>query len=175
MSTLNHALAQAAVVTAQAIDNLRRDALGTIGQAIDNLRTEVGRLVGQAVDAVRSEVQTLGRAVDGIDLRLSGQLGDVIKSLAPILALNVPLVLPRLLEQVKTMDRECVTPTCGAIKPSLSALNAINQGLVLAGMAVLLGKAIEDPEGAARDMAGTVDGLHNLAESVLGPLTGGRV
>lgn len=106
----------------------------------------------------------------GIDLRLDG-LGQV---LAPVLALDLALVIPQLLTEIKTLRRDCVDPLCGILGPALGALGAVQDVATLAIVGGVVGEAIANPEGTARATASVADEVHSLAADLFGLFTGAR-
>jgi len=166
--TLQRAIASVLHSAYQAIDAARVE----LGNAIDG----VGSTLTDAIDGARTwaegELSTLHDAIDSLDLHLNGRIDGLIGVLTPILALDLARVIPALRTQVDTMERECVKPTCSALGPSLDVWNAINQGVILASVLALTGEAIRDPQGTARTTADLVEGLHDVATSIIDPLAG---
>lgn len=106
----------------------------------------------------------------GIHLELDG-LGQV---LAPVLALDLALVIPRLLTEIETMKKDCVDPLCGVLSPFLGALGSVGDVATLMVVGGIAGEAIANPEGTARATAAVTDEVHSLAAGLFGLFTGAR-
>ena len=156
---------------AQAIDS----ATVTLGHAIDGVRSQLGATIHQLGLAIDAQVAQLTHAIDGLGLRLDGRIDGLVRTLAPILALELTRVIPALRTRVDTMDRECVTPTCNALRPNLDALGALNDGLMMAAILGLAAEAYHDPEGMAQATVGFTNGVASAAETILGDVAGFHV
>lgn len=105
-----------------------------------------------------------------INLKLDG-IGQV---LAPVLALDLAIAIPRIIAEIRTMRRDCVDPLCSVLGPALGSLGAVQDIATLALVGGLVGEAIANPAGTARVVAGAVDTVHSEAADLLGLFTGAR-
>lgn len=131
--------------------------------------------VGVLSAAITAMAATL-RAEWATDLGpINVELGQIGQVLAPILALDLTLAIPRILTEIETMRRECVDPMCNVLTPFLGALGAVTDVATIALVGGLAGEAIANPEGTARATAQVADEVHGLASDLFGLFTGARV
>ncbi len=128
------------------------------------------------LEAAIAGVRTWADTTIGADVKaVEGQITDLAKELAPLLAVPLVQELTQVIERVETMQRECVGPTCNYLKPQLPSLTAIGDAATLGLLIGLLGAAIRDPQGTAQAVAGASGALRSGVDDVLGPLLGVRV
>ena len=126
------------------------------GVAIERGLTDVA---GQARTYVDAQVGPLQQDWAGLQ-----SLGGVAAIAATITGVGA------LAQTLTTTIEDCVRPTCSALPNGLSLFALLGQGVELALIIELLGKAYQQPEQAARDMVGGVSDLRNLAGGVLGAI-----
>lgn len=106
--------------------------------------------------------------------RLTGEVGQLTTAVGTLTAAQLITRLSTLEAEVSTTFRDCVTPQCNVIGPTLGNLAGLaDLGMVLA-LGAFVGEAARDPETVARDVAGAIGGIHDVASGLLGAFTGIR-
>lgn len=109
--------------------------------------------------------------------RLDSLQGELVQLGAVVGTLTAAQLIARVSTLESTLTRtldECVTPTCNVLGPTLPALQGLaNLGMVLS-LGAVVGAAVHDPEGTARDVAGAAEGLHGVAAGLLSTFAGVR-
>lgn len=145
-----------------------------IARVKGDLLSLIAGQVGVVVSAMAALAQTL-RAEWATDLKpIEAELGHIGQVLAPVLALDLALVIPRILTDIQTMRRDCVDPLCGVLSPILGTISAVGDVATLALVGGVVGEAIANPAATAHATAGLADDIHGLAADLFGLFTGAR-
>lgn len=143
-----------------------------LGRAIDNLRTWTHDRIADAVHPISAELAHLGDLVRGLRVDLGTVTGTIMGLLAPIIALDLLRVIPRIITRIDTMERECVDPMCNVITPQIPTLTGLGDIATLLLVGAMVGEAVHDPEGAAQAVGGVVAGIHDGAAGLAGAFAG---
>ena len=155
----------------------------TIAQAIDRAHVELGH----AIDGVNLRIgqtelgllHAIDTAVAGVqswvDVRLRPIEADVAGVKGVVDALPTVATIVGTITAVQVIERiveDCVKPTCSGIGPSLDVLNALADGTALAAMLALVAESRRDPDGTARLVIGTAQGVEGVVSGILSPALG---
>lgn len=160
---------------ARALDALRAWAQSQVAhldlgiQAVRDWATgAIAAAVAVAVRPIALGLDGLGHALDGLRVEVNGKIGTILGLLAPLLALDLVRVVPRVIEDVTTMRRECVDPTCSVIGPQVATLQSLLNGVEVGLFLAFLAEAVHDPAGTARAVAGEAAALESFAGDLAG-------
>lgn len=164
-------LAQGAIDTLTRVLSRVESTLGDLAERITAGDRAVAQAAAAAAAAAEAHAMT---AVTTLEHTLEGTIDDVrarlealVQALAPTLALELPLVIPALLEEVATMEAECVRPICGVLGPMLDELRDLQGGAMVAAMLAFVAAAVADPADVANATASTIDGVRQVADPIL--------
>lgn len=134
----------------------------------DELAAKVA-LLEAAIAGVRDWADTtIGADVKAVE----GQITDLAKELAPLLAVPLVQELTQVIERVETMRKECVAPTCDYLKPQLPNLGALQSAETLALLAALLTAAVAEPDSTAQALAAFGGGMRGVVGGITAALAG---
>lgn len=114
--------------------------------------------------AIGAEVGQIGQAIDGIAAKIG-----------PIAFPTVAIGLTTIQTLIRTLERDCINPTCGFIGPQLGALEALEDVALLAAVAELVAHAAQHPQAAAADTIGDAGPLLGAVSGLFRELTGIQV
>jgi hypothetical protein len=75
-------------------------------------------------------------------------------------------------DELAAVRLACIDPLCGAFGPAAALWSQLAQGAELLLLLGLVEEGVRDPQGAARNMAGLVDGVYSTAAGMLSPFIG---
>jgi hypothetical protein len=158
------------------IDALRSWAVAQVAnlaRGLDALRAWASAAIAYAVAVAVQPLQwglgNLGDALKQLQLQVDGRLGQLTAALAGLLALDLVRVVPRIIEEITRMRRECVDPTCSVIGPQLGLLQSLLQGVEITLLLAWVADAVNDPHGTAQQTAGDAGGLASMVNGIIGP------
>lgn len=177
LAAIRNVIIPAAVATgvaeAVAVADKGIEALGrTVSADVAGVQADLATAVATGETALRqAERDILGQLGTATGV-LEGEIGAVGALVAPLVAANLISRVATIAQTLTTTLDECVTPTCNVMKPQLGLLNALMDGGLLLLVGALVGDAVNDPRGAAADVAGVVGTVEDGARGLLSAFAG---
>lgn len=142
-------------------------------QLVDaNLAGDIAAETTARAQALEAQWGRTGVLVDGKVGPVASDVGDILTALGPLTITGLISRVVTLETDVTDTFRDCVNPTCEALGSGLDGVSSLTGVLALGALAGLVGAAIADPDGTAREVAGW-RGVLTPGASALSQLLGG--
>lgn len=140
--------------------------------ALDKIDGKVGGLIATTPAAIAAAAAAL-RAEWASDLKpLEGAIDHVTDIAAPIVAAGLTVGAVTTLVEDLIPEAECIAGMCSALSKTLPILNILGDLATLGIVGLVVGEAIRDPEGTAKEVAGVVEGVEGVARGLIGEFAG---
>lgn len=141
-------------------------------------------MISQLQAALAAEIARVMAYAGAIEAQLQHEVWPAIDNLEAVNSWAIPaltsLVSANLITRLATLEADwattladCIIPSCSSVRPYRDMLNLLQQTVVLAALAAVIGQAVRDPEGMARTVADAADELTAIGRDTAGMFAGG--